>query len=300
MHYICCFDFCALYSIMCLIDHAPTAQHSAGACRPSGQLVSVLMCASLDSLRASNPSPALSDPEVLSAARYLSTTARRLTASRSSLSSATSSRISHLICVLRALTALIYLTPNPSARGPVPELVLPLSPATPRPLPDGISACLEMALDAVLDPMEVQLPAAIRKGPEAHAHTMATCCAVLHSASEAMSMVCVAGGGDVRSRLRGLLTIVARRASEDMGLPARVDPARERPREPVIPWGWDCRDMHASVPGANGNSSPTPVASQLCQQLSMVLAQCAVRRRCDHEASILQSEQNSSYDPQRA
>lgn len=162
--------------------------------------------------------------------------------------------------------------------------MLPASTGTPRQLPDGISACLEASLDAVLDPMEVQIPAAIRKGPEAEEHTMAACCAVLQSATEAMAMVCVAGGSNVRSRLRGMLTTVARRASEDLGLPARVDPTRESPQEPAIAWGWDCRAMQLTVPAANGKASPTPVASQLCQCLSMALAQCAISKRCVHVA----------------
>lgn len=237
-----------------------------------------MTCLSLDSLRAANPSPVLPHAEALSVSRFLSAAAQRLTASRSSLSSASSSRISHLIATVRALTALAYLSPVPG-NGPVPVLALPASPATPRQLPDDISACLCTAIDAVLDPMEVQIPAAMRKGPEAQEHTMAACCAVLQSASEAMAMLCVAGGGDVRSRLRGLLTVVAMRASEDLGLPARVDPARERPREPARPWGWVCREMHFKTPLTYGHASPMPVASQLCQQLSMVLAKCAVERR---------------------
>ena len=99
-----------------------------------------------------------------------------------------------------------------------------------------------------------------------------------------MAMVCVAGGSDVRSRLRGMLTTVARRASEDLGLPARVDPTRESPREPTVSWGWDCRAMQLTIPAANGKASPTPVASQLCQCLSMALAQCAVGKRCGDAA----------------
>ena len=212
-------------------------------------------------------------------ARFLAHTSQNLTASRSFLSIGSSSRLDHLACALRAIASIASLSLKTPSNGLVPDLVLPQS-SQPQTLLPELSAYLDKTVDAVLDPMEVKLPASIRKGIEAQERTMTACCTVLEAAGDAMAILCVTGGSGIRSRLRGLLTCVAKRASEELGLASRTDSMSDRPQGPAVAWGWDCRALRLTRSSDNGKSPRPSSATQLCQQLSIALAKCAVEKRC--------------------
>lgn len=252
-------------------------------CRLRGQLVTGLTCVSMDSLHGSHHNPAISIDQVLAVANVLARSVCQLTSSRSFLTRASTSRVSHIVCALRAIARLAHLTSSSSQAGPVPKLAIPKAESQEWKLSEAMSTCLQTAVDAVLDPMESLLAGASRKGAELQRHMMATSCIILHAAADGMAMLCVHGGAAVRSRLRGLLTTVAKQASAMLGLPTHVDPVQHDPQQPDTAWGWDCRTSKLTR-SIDEQSSTETVASQLCQQLCMILANCAVSQRyCHHD-----------------
>jgi hypothetical protein len=243
------------------------------------RLTVAILCAAMSSICGSLPTPTVSHTEACAAAEYLSQVILSLTTPRSYLTRSTRATLDHLAAALVATSRLFSLMqrPPPASTSTVHQAYLdnPPSPSSSLPspavLPAAMRACLSAAVDAALDPLETQLASAFQRESEKQAAALIAAAYVINSAGDLLVMQSVLGGNNVRSRLCGLLLSSSSHASEGL---------TGRPEVEDVQWEWDCREMGALSGLWASKLDPPQASALLCQQLSSVLAQCAVSKRC--------------------
>jgi hypothetical protein len=190
------------------------------------------------------------------AASQLSKAIRGMTGSKRALVTMSASAADRLCCALAALSRLCTLKQAESHSS----------------LDGTMFSHADAVLDSLIDHLPGHLAGASKLGLVAQKRCLYTAAQCLQSAEPLITLRSAIGGTNIRTRLRSLLSSVARHATVLAPTP--------RSAEGAACWGWDVRQDANPLQAKQKGIDATIV---LCQQLAHLLAACSIAQRCDRD-----------------